>query len=281
MKPIQFELFEPADTKEKRSKLGHAHIAYQQASSILTEGKGALKSFDYTLNPYSGCSFACSYCYAAFFTRSEEEQNNWGYWVRVKENALQLLMKHRKAPMINKSIYMSSATDPYQPLERELELTRSLVQELVKYHQVRLVVQTRSPLVTRDIDLFKQFESIQVNMSITTDSEEVRKTFEPVCSSINARLKAIREVQEAGINTCISLSPLLPVENATTFAQRLLETGAKKYYIQGFHFSKTKFVSGTREEALKLIQKTDWSDRKFNETLETLRAHLPNLKQLT
>ncbi len=280
MKNIQFELFAPTETLEKRDKLGHAQIAYQQASSILTEGKGALKSFDYTLNPYSGCSFACSYCYAAFFTRSEEEQNNWGYWVRVKENALQLLMKFRKAPLINKSIYLSSATDPYQPIERELELTRSLVQELLKYHQVRLVVQTRSPLVTRDIDLLKQFASVQVNMSITTDSEEVRKTFEPVCSSINSRLKAIKEVHEAGIQTCISLSPLLPVENPEQFAQRLLETGARKYYIQGFHFSKTKFVSGTREEALKLIQKTDWNDRKFNETLETLRVHLPNLKPL-
>ena len=281
MKSTQLELFELFVTREdrdRREKIGGAAITYHQASSILTKGNGSMRDFDFTLNPYSGCSFACSYCYAAFFTRTEEEQNNWGHWVRVKENALQLLMKFRKRPLYNKTIYLSSATDPYQPLERDLELTKSLLQEFVKYHDIKLVIQTRSPLVVRDIELFKQFNSIQVNMSVTTDNEEVRKVFEPVCSSIEMRLKAIQQVREAGINACISLAPLLPVHNAEQFAKRLLDTGVSKYYLNTFHMNNSKFVSGTREGAIKLVNDLDWNDRKLNETVKTLKQHLPVLK---
>ncbi|MBA4851980.1 radical SAM protein [Emticicia sp. BO119] len=281
MKSAQLELFElfvNREEKERREKFGQASVSYHQASSILTASKGAMGDFDFTLNPYSGCTFACSYCYAAFFTKTDEEQNNWGRWVRVKENALQLLIKYRKKPLYRKSIYMSSVTDPYQPIERELELTRSLLQEFIKYHDIRLVIQTRSPLVARDIELFKQFRDIQVNMSVTTDTEEVRKVFEPVCSSIEMRLKAIRQVREAGINACISLAPLLPIHNAEQFADRLLDTGIQKYYLNSFHMNNSKFVSGTREGAIKLVNDLGWNDYKLNKTVVTLKERLPELR---
>src|SRR5205807_557108 len=118
-------------------------------------------------NPYSGCTFGCNYCYAAFFANTETLKQNWGRWVQVKENALSLLIKRRKKPLIDKTIYMSSVTDPYQPIERDLKLTRALLEELLAYHQVHLVVQTRGSLVTRDIDLLQQFEYVQVNMTVT------------------------------------------------------------------------------------------------------------------
>lgn len=268
----QLELF--ISEQKKRESIGHAGVSYHQASSILTPCGGSLKAFDYSLNPYMGCSFACNYCYAAFFVDSEKERANWGNWVKVKENALQLLMKFRKKPLIGKSIYMSSATDPYQPIERELELTRSLLVELLKYHKVRLVVQTRSPLVAKDIDLYKQFEAIQVNMTVTTDSEDVRKVFEPFCPSNKIRLKAIQQVQEAGIRTCISLSPLLPIENPILFAESLLETGAKKFTISTFHADRGKFAAGTKDEALQLVKKLGWNDQKYQDTIQLLRKHL-------
>lgn len=81
---------------DKRAFIGQSEVIYKAAASILTEAKGFMESYDYTLNPYSGCSFGCTYCYAAFFSRTEEQRKNWGYWVRVKENALQLLIKFRK-----------------------------------------------------------------------------------------------------------------------------------------------------------------------------------------
>ena len=82
-----------------------------------------MDAYDFTLNPYSGCSFGCTYCYAAFFSRDAEKRDAWGYWVNVKENAEALLKKRRRS-LDGKRIYMSSVTDPYQPIERELKLTR-------------------------------------------------------------------------------------------------------------------------------------------------------------
>jgi DNA repair photolyase len=260
---------------KKKAIIGQTQITYKIASSILTEGKGFMGEYNYTLNPYSGCSFGCTYCYAAFFSRSEEQRKNWGYWLQVKENALQLLIKFRKKPLRGKTIYMSSVTDPYQPIESRLGLTRSLIKELLLQHQPRLVIQTRSPLVVRDIDLFKQFEALQVNMTVTTDSERVRKVFEPLCPSNQVRLKAIQEVNKAGIDACITMTPLLPVENAEDFAKMLIDTGINKFIIQPFHSDKGKFVASTREPAMQLIKEMNWSIAEYQRVLEIIRKYIP------
>lgn len=262
---------------DKRTSLGKSEVTYKLAASILTEGKGFMDGYDFTLNPYSGCSFGCSYCYAAFFSRSEEQRLNWGHWIHVKENALQLLKKKRKKSLKDKTIYMSSVTDPYQPIEKELNLTRDLIKELLVYHQPRLVIQTRSPLVSRDIDLFKQFQAIQVNMTITTDSDKVRKVFEPLCPSNTVRLNAIKEVNSAGVNSCITMTPLLPVENAEDFAKRLLDTGITKFIIQPFHSDKGKFVASTREKAMQLVKEMDWSIDKYQRVLEIIQKYIPDI----
>jgi DNA repair photolyase len=263
------------DNTPKKQKLGHADVQYIQSSSILTEAKGFMGAYDFTLNPYSGCSFGCNYCYAAFFAKSTEEKDNWGNWVKVKENALQLLIKWRKKPLINKTIYLSSVTDPYQPIERQLELTRSILKELLNHHQVRLVIQTRSPIVTRDIDLLKRFETVQVNMTVTTDSEEVRKAFEPLCPSNKVRLKAIKEIHDAGIQACITMTPLLPVINPEEFTKDLLHTGVEKFVVQPFHPDKGKFIASTREDALVQIKKMEWDIRKYNHVVGIFRTSLP------
>ncbi len=271
------ELFPEERKGDKKTSVGKTEVIYKKASSILTEGKGFMGGYDYTLNPYSGCSFGCTYCYAAFFSRSEEQRQNWGYWIHVKENALQLLIKQRKKTLHDKTIYMSSVTDPYQPIERELNLTRSLLKELLDYHQPRLVIQTRSQLATRDIDLFKQFRVIQVNMTITTDSENVRKVFEPLCPSNSSRLKAIKEIHDAGVNSCITMTPLLPVEDAEGFAKSLLDTGIKKFIIQPFHSDKGKFIASTREKAMDLVKQMNWTMDKYQRVFDVIQKHIPDI----
>lgn len=256
--------------------MGKTEVTYKHATSILTKAKGFMDSYDYTLNPFSGCAFGCTYCYAAFFSRSLVLRQNWGYWLHVKENALHLLSKYRKKPLLDKRIYMSSVTDPYQPIENELELTRGLLEELI-FHQPRLVIQTRSPLVIRDIDLFKRFRYIQINMTITTDSERVRKVFEPLCPSNAMRLEAIKKIHEAGVQTCITLTPLLPVEDAEGFAKMLLDTGANRFIIQPFHSDKGKFVGATREGAVKIINEMEWTADKYQQVYEILAKYIPEL----
>jgi DNA repair photolyase len=270
-----FDHIEQTNEDDKKKKIGQTEIHYIKSASILTEAKGFMGAYDFTLNPYSGCSFGCNYCYAAFFSRSSEEKDNWGHWLKVKENALQLLLKWRKKPLYNKTIYISSVTDPYQPIEKQIELTRGILKELSSYHKPRLVIQTRSPLVTRDIDLLKTFDVVQVNMTVTTDSEEVRKAFEPLCPSNKTRLSAIKEVTDAGIQTCITMTPLLPVTNALEFTNELKSTGVKKFIVQPFHPDKGKFIASTREDALAQIKRMKWDESKYLEVVNVFRKELP------
>lgn len=258
-------------------RLGHASIHYKLVGTLLNKTSGFMEGYDYSINPYSGCAFGCTYCYAAFFARDNEQKENWGYWVNVKENALALLKKFRTKPITGKTVYMSSVTDPYPPIERKVELTREILEELLSYHQPRLVIQTCSPLVTRDIDLLKQYNAVQVNMTITTDSEKVRKTFEPLCPGNNSRIQAIKEIHEAGINACITMTPLLPLENPDAFAQSMLETGIKKFIIQPFHPDRGKFTAGTREEAKKLFREFNWTKERYQEVEEITKRYIPDI----
>ncbi|MCA9983433.1 MAG: radical SAM protein [Anaerolineales bacterium] len=275
---MQLPLFDPQPA-DPLTQIGPATVSYKAARSILTSTAGFLDGYDFSLNPYSGCTFGCTYCYAAFFSRDSARQATWGDWVQVKENALQLLRKQRRQPLQDKIIYMSSVTDPYQPIERKLGLTRQILQELLDYHQVRLVIQTRSPLVTRDIDLLSQFAHLQVNMTVTTDSEQVRRAFEPGCPGNNARLEAIQAVAAAGISSCVTMTPLLPVEDPAGFARAVAATGAGSFIVQPFHVTRGKFVAGTRQQALDLVRKLGWDNDRYLATVNILRHHLPNLSE--
>lgn len=240
-------------------RAGPASVAYFPAREILTRATGFMSSYDFTLNPYSGCSFACSYCYAAFFSQNESQRENWGYWVRVKENAADLLAQYPPGALDGKRIYLSSVTDPYQPVERKLGLTRQLLEILAQRHRPKLVVQTRSPDVVRDCDLFRQIEDnggrVQVNLTVTTDDEEFRRAFEPSCPATAARLQAASKTQAADVNVCITMTPLLLVQDPPGFAGRLAATGARRFIIQPFHFApgRNQFVAQTRDQALELM----------------------------
>lgn len=254
-------------------RIGRSSVSEIDAKSILTPASGFMSSYDYTLNPYSGCGFGCTYCYAAFFARDRERQNAWGEWVEIKRNALSLLEREASG-LSGKSIYMSSVTDPYQPVERKLGLVRSLL-EVMATVDPTLVVQTRGTLVTRDIDLFQRFSNVRVNMTVTTDSQEVQRAFEPGCPTTSRRLEAIRVVQAAGVDSAITLTPLLPLEDPVRFADALLDTGVERFVVQPFHFNKGRFVRGTREEAVDLARQMGWSVAAYEEAVVELKARLP------
>ena len=150
-----------------------------------------------------------------------------------------LMRKIKPGKLDSKRIYMSSVTDPYQSIERRVELTRSLLEVLAEKHAPLFVVQTRSPDVARDMDLLLDIEArggrVQVNMTVTTDDEDVRRVFEPGCPSNSVRLKAIADVQAAGIQSCITMTPLLMARDPEAFAETLAETGVNRFITQSFH----------------------------------------------
>ncbi|MDX2159712.1 MAG: radical SAM protein [bacterium] len=252
-------------------------IHHKTAKSILSKASGFASSFDFTLNPYSGCAFGCTYCYAAFFAPTDALQESWGKWVAVKENALELLRKRRKTPLTHRTIYMSTVTDPYQHVEKRLELTRAILRELIDHHQPRLMIQTRSPLVTRDIHLLREFTHVRVNMTVTTDDEDIRRAFEPTCPPNRQRLDAIREIAAAGVDTCVTMTPLLPVRNPENFARDLLSVGAQRYVVQQFHTHQRRFAAGTGDKARALLAERGWSAADYAHVKAVLAAHLPNL----
>jgi DNA repair photolyase len=183
------------------------------SKSILTPGRGLLNEYSHSLNPYAGCAFGCSYCYVRQLPVSLFREDEWGTWVDIKTNAAELLRKElikakKKGPV---TIFMSSATDPYQPIEAKTLLTRRLLEVMLEVQPDFLFVQTRSPLVRRDLDLFKRFgDKIRISMTIETDKEEIRKAFAPTAPPIPARMNALKEITEAGVLTQATISPLLP-----------------------------------------------------------------------
>ncbi|WP_186580443.1 SPL family radical SAM protein [Aquibacillus kalidii] len=183
------------------------------SKSILTKASGAIDDFTHSLNPYAGCVFGCKYCYVRQMPISLYRDQEWGTWIDIKTNAADILEKElvkskKKGPV---TLFMSSSTDPYQPIEAKTKLTRSLLEVMIRIQPEFIHLQTRSPLVKRDIDLFKQFgDKLRVSMTIETDKEEVRKAFSPKAPPIPARMKALEEITDAGIMTQATIAPLLP-----------------------------------------------------------------------
>ena len=223
-------------------------VINQTAKSILNKGTGFIKNYDFTLNPYRGCQYGCSYCYASAFSPNQQMRQDWGKWVIIKENAAELLGKEleklKKKQSTPPSIYMSSVTDPYQPIETKTLLTRRILEVLLIYQPI-LVLQTRSPMIIRDADLLKQFKMLRINMSIPTFSEKVRKDFEPRSPSIISRLQAMSKLkfllpsdQEHEIKFSITVTPLLP-----SYPQDISKISQKleifdRIVIQPFHANK-------------------------------------------
>src|SRR5262245_22508241 len=207
------------------------------AKSIFSEGTGYAKraGFDYSCNPYTGCSYGCSYCYSMFLPSNRRPKEDWGKWFQAKVNAVELA--RREAPkMAGKAIYISTVTDPYMPVEGSLCLTRGILAALLPY-QPRVLIQTRGPLVLRDIDVLSAFRAVRVNMSIPTDSEAVRQAFEPKAPPLERRWRAIAETRAAGIAVGICVTPMLPLEDPEAYVDKLAAFRPEVLVVQDFHDS--------------------------------------------
>ena len=174
------------------------------ARSILSRSK----VFDYVVNPYTGCQHGCTYCYARFMKRFTGHSEPWGQFVDVKVNAPELLEREiTRRP--RGRVWVSGVCDPYQPLERKYELTRKCLQILLG-HGWPVTIQTKSPLVLRDMDTLKGRDKLEVGLSVTTADEEIRKLFEPNAPPIGERIRALGELHLAGIRTYAMIAPMLP-----------------------------------------------------------------------
>ena len=168
----------------------------------------ASKVYDYVINPYVGCQHGCSYCYARFMKRFSGHLEPWGLFADVKINAPELLRKEITRKKRGR-VWISGLCDPYQPLEVKYELTRRCL-EILAANEWPVTIQTRSPLVLRDLDILKGAKDLEAGLSITTADDKIRRLFEPYATSVEDRLDTLEELHQSGIRTYAMIAPVLP-----------------------------------------------------------------------
>lgn len=188
----------------------------------------------FSANPYQGCEHGCVYCYA----RNSHEY--WGYGagldferkILFKKNAPQLLEeKITSKNWEGNTIVFSGNTDCYQPLERKLEITRKCLEIMLKWKHPTGII-TKNSLILRDLDILKEMAKlniIQVNISITSLSEDTRRLLEPRTASIKQRLKAVKVLSENGIPVRVMMAPIIPSLNSheiLPLVKKVAELGA-------------------------------------------------------
>jgi DNA repair photolyase len=195
------------------------------AKSILNKTKRRDPWFldDYTINPYSGCSFNCTFCYI----RGSKYGEHMELKTSVKENAVELLDK-QLGNLAKKGqfgfIVLASATEPYLQAEKEIGLTRKLL-EVIAHHRFPVHVITRSDLVTRDFDILHRIDELSIlpsdlahatsrkvfiTFSFSTLDNKIAAVFEPGATSPTSRLATLKKSVAAGFHSGVSLMPLLP-----------------------------------------------------------------------
>jgi DNA repair photolyase len=175
-----------------------------QSKSILSVSK----VYPYVINPYVGCQHGCLYCYAKFMKRFTGHKEPWGQFVDVKVNAADLLPREIARKKVGR-VWISGVCDPYQPLEAKYGLTRRCLLVLAE-NGWPVTVQTRSPLIMRDIDILQKGKGVEAGLSITTADDGIRKLFEPNAPPIKERIRALGELHQAGIRTYAMIAPILP-----------------------------------------------------------------------
>lgn len=175
-----------------------------EAKSILTKSQ----IYEYTLNAYVGCRHNCLYCYARFMKRFTGHREPWGEFVDVKINAPEVLAREAKKKKKGR-VWISGVCDAYQPLEKTYEVTRKCLAILIE-NGWPVTIQTKSPLVLRDIDILKRSKDAEVGFTITTADDRVRKIFEPGAPEAAKRIEALAVLHAEGIKTYVMVAPMLP-----------------------------------------------------------------------
>jgi DNA repair photolyase len=192
--------------------------------SILNRCDSARVPFDWTINPYRGCEFGCLYCYARYTHEYMElDGAEFERKIFVKKDAAPLLaydVNHKYSYASESSggekpehIAIGTATDPYQPAEREYGVTRACLEELSKREGLSVSVITKSNQIVRDIDIFKKIaerSELSLNITITTLRARLARLLEPRAPRPDLRIAAVKQLREAGLRVGVSASPLIP-----------------------------------------------------------------------
>jgi DNA repair photolyase len=214
--PFERLAYEPDPDTGVGDRPAPATQFFRDASrSIITYNDSPDIPFSASINPYRGCEHGCSYCYARPYHEYLGLSSGLDFETKifVKEDAPELLRKELSAKSWQPQfLSVSGVTDAYQPIERQLQLTRRCLQVLAEFRNPASIV-TKNHLVCRDIDVLRElakYQAMAVFISLTTLDGELKKTMEPRASHPEARLAAIEELSRAGIPTGVMVAPIIP-----------------------------------------------------------------------
>lgn len=257
-------------------------LRFARASSALSRTSGfiAAAGFSHSLTPARNCTYGCLYCYVPTLRIQgglrKEDWQRWGQFTTVKENLPALLAKELRA---DQRIYCSPLTDPYQPAEREAQLMPAVLREILAAPPAVFAMQTRGPLILRDLDLLLQLAErtvLRVSFSITTNRENVRRIFEPHCEPIAERLAVMRRLAAAGLRVHATLAPLLPCD-PEHFVDQALDASNEALIIDPLHVRETRSRGAvTRDAAHRLCAVkgfSDWLDPAYQRRIVERMLH--------
>jgi DNA repair photolyase len=263
------------------------------SKTLLTRSSGYLNSVcSHSLNPYSGCGYGLSACGEACYVRFNHwltRGREWGKFVDIKTNAGELYNQsaekekswahNRHIPF---AVFMSSSTDPWQPLEKKHRVSRAVLKSMMTYPPDILILQTHSAGILDDLETLLQLSqvcSLRIHISIEGDRNHLPGLPPPPCS-VEQRISALAKLSAQGLNTLACLSPLYPLENPQHFFLRLKNAGASAviidHFIKGDGTSEGSRTFKTRlPSAMSKIQK-DSIHLSYRDRIATIaRAYLP------
>lgn len=178
-------------------------ISYIPVKTFLSKSK--ISGVDYAINPYIGCTHKCIYCYAEYMRKFSGHEEPWGEFLDVRTCNIPF----RPIQLFHTNVLLSSVTDPYNPYEREFQITRNILKQL-RDCQAYVHILTKSALVIRDLDILKELVNSSVMFSFSSADETFRELAEPGASPIKDKIDALKLLHEHGVRTGVMIAPFMP-----------------------------------------------------------------------
>jgi len=204
-----------AESPLARERADVEYFALPCRSALNRESSGRMP-FAWTLNPYRGCEFGCKYCYARYTHEFMEmwDGRDFERKIYAKVPAPDLLRAElRQAKDKGLPIALGTATDPYQPAEKQFEITRRMLEVFIEFEGLEFSITTKSVLILRDLELLRRVSDrhrFSVHMTVTTTDERLARLLEPKAPPPIRRLEAVKQLSEAGVRVGVNAMPILP-----------------------------------------------------------------------
>ncbi len=248
-------------------------IYSEPARSILTKTSGYLAAagFTHSLSPARNCTYGCSYCYVPtmgiYGGLRNGDVKHWGEYTTFKANAADLAWRALRPDQV---VYCSPLVDPFQPADADVDAMTPILEAVAARPPKVFVIQTRSPRVLDAVELIRKIPNARVSFTITTDREDIRRIYEPHCDSVESRFATVRKLCDIGINTFVTVAPLLPC-NPEQLVDRLVESSPNPILCDPLHTRAGKpHGATTREAATRISERLgfgEWHDRDFQKTI--------------